>query len=146
MPSLVLAIKEFARFLRSEGELILTTPFRSLRHFARFQFAMEFNRHFCKIHLSEFGFQIVELLPNGSCFELLAQKCMVFQKSPRGIAYSRTFVESTSSNIPLLPRETQPNGVHLVGGRISHSSELVGFGDTAAIMAIAVTKKQKTNG
>lgn len=70
----VLAIKEFARLLRLGGQLILTAPFCSLTHFAPFHFNTGFNRYFYEEHLPEFGFEILELSPNGNYFEFMAQE------------------------------------------------------------------------
>ncbi len=74
IPDPVLAIKEFSRLLKKEGTLIITAPFCSLTHFAPFHFSSGFNRYFYEKHLSDYGFKIKEIVPNGNYFQYLAQE------------------------------------------------------------------------
>lgn len=74
LPNPVLAIKEFSRLLKSNGTLIITAPFCSLTHFAPYHFASGFNKYFYEKHLTEHGFEILEITPNGNYFEYLAQE------------------------------------------------------------------------
>jgi ubiquinone/menaquinone biosynthesis C-methylase UbiE len=66
LPNPVEAIREFARLLRSGGQLIITAPFASLTHQAPYHFSTGFNRYFYEKHLDEYGFEITEIAPNGS--------------------------------------------------------------------------------
>ena len=77
IPSPILAIKEFSRLLKKDGTLLITAPFCSLTHFAPFHFYSGFNKYFYEKHLSDHGFLIEEILPNGSFFEYLAQEILL---------------------------------------------------------------------
>lgn len=70
------AIHEFARLLRPGGTLVLTAPFCSVTHFAPYHFCSGFNRYYYEHHLAAEGFVLVELMPNGSYFEYLAQEVL----------------------------------------------------------------------
>lgn len=74
LPDPVAAIHEFSRILKIGGELILTAPFASLTHFSPFHYSTGFNRYFYEKHLKDTGFEIEEILSNGSFFEFLAQE------------------------------------------------------------------------
>jgi len=74
IPDPILAIREFARLLKSGGHLIITAPFCSLTHFAPYHFYTGFNRYFYETHLKANHFEIVELAENGNFFEYLAQE------------------------------------------------------------------------
>jgi ubiquinone/menaquinone biosynthesis C-methylase UbiE len=74
LPEPVLAIKEFSRLLGPDGHLILTAPFCSLTHMSPYHFYSGYNRYFYEKHLSNHGFNIIELAANGNFFEYLAQE------------------------------------------------------------------------
>lgn len=74
VPEPTMAIKEFARLLKPGGTLILTAPFASLTHFAPFHFYSGFNRYFYQYFCDKFGFEIVEMTPNGTYLEYLEQE------------------------------------------------------------------------
>jgi SAM-dependent methyltransferase len=74
IPSPVLAVKEFSRLLRAQGQLIITAPFCSLTHFAPYHFYSGFNRYFYETHLPAHGLKIVEMETNGNFFEFLGQE------------------------------------------------------------------------
>ncbi|MHB8117592.1 MAG: class I SAM-dependent methyltransferase [Methanothrix sp.] len=74
LPAPILAIKEFHRLLRKGGRLIITAPFCSLTHFSPYHFYSGFNRYFYEACLEQFNFDIIEIEPNGSFFEYLAQE------------------------------------------------------------------------
>jgi SAM-dependent methyltransferase len=74
LPNPLLAIKEFARLIRPNGYLIITAPFSSLTHFSPYHYYSGFNRYFYETHLTQNGFQIVDLQANGNFFEYLAQE------------------------------------------------------------------------
>lgn len=68
------ALREFHRLLRDGGTLILTAPFCSLTHYAPYHFFTGFSRYFHERALPEIGFDIEEVVPNGSFFEYMAQE------------------------------------------------------------------------
>ena len=76
LPAPIEALEEFARLLRPGGVLIVTAPFASLTHFSPYHFYSGFNRNFYATWLKEFGFEIVELVPNGNFFEFLIQELL----------------------------------------------------------------------
>ncbi len=74
VPYPVQALGELARLLRPGGDLILTTPFSSLTHFAPFFYHTGFTRYFYEYWLEKLGFEIIEIQANGNYFEWLAQE------------------------------------------------------------------------
>lgn len=74
IPDPILAIKEFSRLLKKDGQLIITAPFCSLTHFAPYHFATGFNKYYYEKHLSDHNFEIIEMTPNGNYFEFLASE------------------------------------------------------------------------
>jgi ubiquinone/menaquinone biosynthesis C-methylase UbiE len=74
LPEPISAIKEFKRLLKTGGVLIMTAPFCSLTHFAPYHYSSGYNRYFYEKFLTDNGFQIIELVSNGSFFEYLAQE------------------------------------------------------------------------
>lgn len=76
VPAPIDAIRELARLLRTGGDLILTSPFASLTHFAPFHFYSGFNRYFYTKWLDEFGLNVVEITPYGNFFDYLRQETL----------------------------------------------------------------------
>lgn len=74
LPNPFLALKEFSRLLRSGGILIITAPFCSLTHQAPYHFSTGFNRYYYEKHLTDLGFEVIELETNGNYFSCLAQE------------------------------------------------------------------------
>jgi SAM-dependent methyltransferase len=74
LPNPVKALQEFARLLRPGGVLLLTAPFCSIAHFTPYYFSTGFSSYWYETHLHSLGLDIVELTPNGSFFEYLAQE------------------------------------------------------------------------
>lgn len=74
VPNPVLALEEMVRLLKPQGFLILTAPFASLTHFAPYHFSTGFSRFFYETHLTNNGFEILDMQFNGNYFELLAQE------------------------------------------------------------------------
>lgn len=68
------AIKEFSRLVKPNGHLILTAPFCSLTHFSPYHFVTGFNKYWYERHLTENGFKIIRITPNGNFFEYVAQE------------------------------------------------------------------------
>lgn len=69
-----MALRELIRLLKPGGDLILTAPFVSFTHFAPYHFCTGFNRYFYEHHFNLLGVEILELTPNGSFFDLVAQE------------------------------------------------------------------------
>lgn len=74
LPEPILALKEFARLLKSGGTLLITAPFASLTHFAPYHFYSGFNKYFFEKFLNEYGFKDIEITPYGNYFEYIAQE------------------------------------------------------------------------
>lgn len=68
------ALKEIYRVLKKGGTLILTAPFNSLTHYAPHFYSTGFSSYYYNHHLTELGFEIIELTPNGNFFEYMAQE------------------------------------------------------------------------
>lgn len=68
------ALDEFGRLLKPGGRLILTAPFASNVHMAPYHFCSGFSRYWYEHHLSQRGFEILELVPNGDWYALLRQE------------------------------------------------------------------------
>ena len=68
------ALDEFRRLLKPEGILILTAPFASLVHFAPYHYCTGFSRYWYEHHLTNLGFKIKELTPNGDWFAYTEQE------------------------------------------------------------------------
>lgn len=68
------ALKEIYRVLKKGGTLILTAPFNSLTHYAPHFYSTGFSSYYYNHHLTELGFEIIELKPNGNFFEYMAQE------------------------------------------------------------------------
>ncbi|MCX8080389.1 MAG: class I SAM-dependent methyltransferase [Bacteroidia bacterium] len=74
LPNPYLALKEFQRLIKSNGYLILTAPFCSMTHFAPHHYCTGFNRFYYEKHLTDLGFEILELKTNGNYFDYLKQE------------------------------------------------------------------------
>lgn len=74
LPDPILALREFSRIIKKNGFLIITAPFCSLTHFSPYHFSTGFNKYYYQEHLENFGFEIIEIEPNGNYFEFLAQE------------------------------------------------------------------------
>jgi ubiquinone/menaquinone biosynthesis C-methylase UbiE len=74
LPNPTQAIKEFARLIKKDGFLVLTAPFCSLTHMAPYHYYTGFNKYFYEKHLTENGFEIIELIQNGNYFDFLSQE------------------------------------------------------------------------
>jgi SAM-dependent methyltransferase len=68
------AIKEFGRLLRPGGTLVMTAPLCSLTHMAPYHFCSGFSRYWFERQLTDYGFQISGIYPNGNYFEYLGQE------------------------------------------------------------------------
>lgn len=72
----VLAIKEFARLLKPNGELLLTGPNCSLTHMAPYYFYNGFSRYWYKENLKDFGFEVEEIIEYGNYFSWMKQELL----------------------------------------------------------------------
>ena len=76
VPDPTKVLDEFVRLLKPGGKLILTAPFASLVHFAPHHYCSGFSRYWYKHHLTQRGFSIEELTPNGDWFAYCQQELM----------------------------------------------------------------------
>jgi ubiquinone/menaquinone biosynthesis C-methylase UbiE len=82
------ALKEFSRLLKSGGYLIITAPFCSLTHYAPYHFSTGFNKYWYANHLTQNGFEVTEITPNGNFFEFVAQE--IYRIPSVSYRYSKT--------------------------------------------------------
>lgn len=68
------AVREFARILKSKGELVITAPFCSMTHFSPYFFHTGLSKYWYEKVLEESGFRIAEITPNGNYFEYVGQE------------------------------------------------------------------------
>lgn len=122
LPSPLLALKEFARLLRSGGQLIVTAPFCSLTHFAPYHFYTGFNRYFYETHFPAHGFEIAEITPNGNYFEYLIQE---LQRLP---LISRQYSEDEPKGLEKYQLETVLKMLERFSRKDSGSAEVLHFG------------------
>jgi SAM-dependent methyltransferase len=76
VPDPTKALDEFARLLKPGGKLILTAPFASLVHLAPYHYCSGFSRYWYEHHLTQRGFHIEEITPNGDWFAYCQQELM----------------------------------------------------------------------
>lgn len=74
IPEPTKALDEFTRLLRPGGSLILTAPFMSVVHMAPYHYCSGFSRYWYEHHLSQRGYAIEELSPNGDWFLFCEQE------------------------------------------------------------------------
>ncbi|RPI82371.1 MAG: class I SAM-dependent methyltransferase, partial [Nitrosopumilales archaeon] len=74
VPNPIDALKELHRLLKINGDLVLTTPFSSLTHYAPYYYHTGFSQYFYEYWLNKIGFRILEIGYNGNYFEWLAQE------------------------------------------------------------------------
>jgi 2-polyprenyl-3-methyl-5-hydroxy-6-metoxy-1,4-benzoquinol methylase len=75
VPEPIAALQEMARILKPGGRLFMTAPLGSGLHQVPYHYYGGYTpywyRHFCP----KFGLSVVEVVPNGGFFKLLAQEC-----------------------------------------------------------------------
>lgn len=128
----ILAVKEFGRVLKEEGQLILTAPFCSLTHMAPYFYGTGFSEYWYKDHLADAGFEINELIPFGNYFQYLSQE--LFRVNEMAQQYCHTQLSADeirmiADNIKLLTKLSE----HDKG-----SKEVLCFG-----MMLSATKKKR---
>ena len=72
----ILALKEFSRLLRVNGQLILTAPFCCLTHMAPYFYYNGFSEYWYKENLADYGFEIREFKKNGNYFKYMCQELL----------------------------------------------------------------------
>lgn len=70
-----LAMKEFARILKSGGRLILTAPFTSWTHFAPYHYYTGINKYWYKEMCERYNLRILEIIANGNAFRQTQMEC-----------------------------------------------------------------------
>ena len=70
------ALREFERICKTDGILLLTAPVCSITHFAPYYFSNGFSKYWYEEHLPAFGFEIMELAPNGNYIYYLRQEML----------------------------------------------------------------------
>lgn len=70
----VRAVEKLTRLVKPEGLLIITAPFVSWTHFAPYHYATGFSEYFYNEQMTNHGFEIVELQPNGGFFDVMDQE------------------------------------------------------------------------
>lgn len=95
----LLAVKEFSRILKKDGELLLTAPFCSLVHMAPYFFSSGFSEYWYRENLKEMGFLIDEILSYGNYFQWLSQE--LFRVNDMAKMYSGINLKEDEINIIL---------------------------------------------
>lgn len=75
IPEPILALQEMGRILKPDGRLFLTAPLGSGLHQLPYHFYGGYTPEWYKHFGQKFGFEVVEIVPNGGYFKLLAQEC-----------------------------------------------------------------------
>ncbi|MCM1038086.1 MAG: class I SAM-dependent methyltransferase [Ruminococcus sp.] len=70
----ILALKEFARIIKSGGKMLLTAPFCSLTHMAPYYFSNGFSEFWYLENLKDYGFTVEEIVPYGNYFAWIGQE------------------------------------------------------------------------
>ncbi len=130
IPYPIETIKEFSRILKDGGDLFLTAPFASMPHFRPYFFYSGFSEEWYKHFLSENGFEIVEITPNGNFFLFLAQANL------QGVVVASGFIQKFVYFVFLIPAIL----ANLAFSRINFDSRFV-FG--YHVHAIKVGRKPK---
>lgn len=122
LPEPANAVREFSRIIKKGGELIISAPFCSLTHFAPYYFGNGYSSFWYEKILSEAGFKIKEIVPNGNYFEYLAQEMRRVQDVAAKYAKEELKLEEQiAKNVTLAMLER-------FSKKDSGSSELLNFG------------------
>ncbi len=103
----VLALKEFSRIIKPEGELLLTAPFCSLSHMAPYYFSNGFSEFWYLENLKDFGFEIKSMMPYGNYFEWLGQElCRVNEVAEKycGVEVDREEIINLTESAKLMSK------------------------------------------
>lgn len=85
VPQPLLALREFHRLLRIGGSALITVPFNSQYHQDPFFFYSGFSSHWFRYVAEHYGFSVVQMVPNGNYYELLAQEVLVIGTLRSGV-------------------------------------------------------------
>ena len=75
VPEPIAALQEMARILRPGGRLFITAPLGSGLHQAPYHYYGGYTPYWYQHFCPQFGLSVVEVVPNGGFFKLLAQEC-----------------------------------------------------------------------
>lgn len=120
IPRPELAIKEFARIIKSGGTIITTAPFASLTHFAPYHYSSGFNSYWYEEIYRSHGLSIVEMIASGNYFEYLAQEIRRSQSVSE--KYAQKTGVSSFARMQILKEVAQSSAAD------RNSAELMNFG------------------
>ena len=80
VPYPIEVIKEISRLLKKNGVLLITAPLQSGLHQEPFHFYGGFTKYWYSKFLTENGFKIIEIIPNGSIFTTLISNLFTLVK------------------------------------------------------------------
>lgn len=120
----VLALKEFGRIVKKDGEVILTAPVCSLTHMAPYYYGNGFSKYWYIDNLHDIGFEIEEIAVNGNYFDYLRHELM---RLPRII---KKYEDSSSNRDGDVDSTILPilNLLQQVSAQSENSEELLCFG------------------
>lgn len=122
IPDPIRATQELIRILKPGGHIIITAPFASLTHFSPYHFYTGFNRYFYEFLANTYGIEILDLTPNGSFYDFLAQENYRLKKVSK--QYSNVDISNEEFRNVLELRKT----LQTLKDADTKSSELLCFG------------------
>ena len=97
VPNPIEALKEFSRILAPGGRLFLSAPLASGIHQQPFYYYGGYSPHFYNKFLSEFGFEIVEIIPTGGLMKHVGQEVhrvgrIIEERAPRRLSPLKKYI------------------------------------------------------